>query len=372
MKLQFAMPTRLIVEKGAVAAHAEIFTDMGRRCLLVTDHTAGRLSGALGDVTRVLDAADIPWSEFDRIGPNPTAAVCVQGSEAGRAFGADFVVGIGGGSPMDAAKAIAVLMANPDLTADTLRGARKNPPLPCVLVGTTAGTGSEVTRFAVLTHPDGEKSSISGVDIMARAAFGDPVRYTMGLKREVTFATALDAAAHAVESYFMATADEISKGFSIMAMRLLIKNFRELCGGAWPPSARQREELYAASIYSGFAINTAGTGFCHQIGHALTEVQGAVHGNACAALLGEFLRMAEERAPEETATFCAGIGIAGTTEIWELIHAMLPGGMRPFTAEELAQLLPRWEKAPAAARHPGGMCAADYRAAAESALGAAE
>ena len=142
MDFSFCMPAKVLVGSGIVGQNAALLGSLGSRCLLVTGKNSARLSGALDDVTAALDSQDIPWSVFDGIGQNPLLSSCHAAGQAAREFGADFLVGIGGGSPLDAAKAAAVYAANPELSPRDIYGGHKNPALPFALVGTTSGTGS--------------------------------------------------------------------------------------------------------------------------------------------------------------------------------------------------------------------------------------
>ena len=164
---------------------------LGSRCLIVTGRNSAKASGALDDCTAALDEHGVPWQVFDGIGQNPLLSSCHAAGTAARDFGADFLIGIGGGSPLDGVKAAAVYAANPELTPPDVYGGWKNPALPFALIGTTAGTGSEVTRVSVLTHDGtGRKKSISGPDLYARISLGDPRRYTASLPRRFTISTA--------------------------------------------------------------------------------------------------------------------------------------------------------------------------------------
>jgi hypothetical protein len=152
---------------------------------LVTGGNSARASGALADAIRALDAQGIGYAVFDGIGPNPLISACHRAGETARDCGAEFLIGIGGGSPLDATKAVAIYAANADLTAEAIyKREYEHPPLPVVLIGTTAGTGSEVTSVAVLTDDaSGRKKSILGPDCYASLVFADP-EYTHSVPYE--------------------------------------------------------------------------------------------------------------------------------------------------------------------------------------------
>ena len=186
MNLNSFMPVRLVTGAGCVRAGAKELAKLGKVCLIVTGKTSARASGALQDVTDTLDLNGQSWVLFDEIGQNPRLTDCVAAAEKAVAAGADFVVGIGGGSALDAAKCIAVLAANPGLTQTQLYAFDwANAPLKIVAVGTTAGTGSEVTKVSVITTPEVRKKSFHTDAIFPALSLGDPT-YTMSLPPMVT------------------------------------------------------------------------------------------------------------------------------------------------------------------------------------------
>jgi len=210
MQLQFHMPTRIFFEPGCVQNHADIFKRLGRKALIVTGRTSAAASGALDDVKRALDAQGLPWAVFDQVRSNPSVASVYEGAAFARAQNADFIIGIGGGSPMDAAKAIA-LLARQDIPEERLfAGGYTADVLPTVLIPTTAGTGSEVTPYAVLTNDRAETKMSIGSDHLFPAYALLDARYTLGLPRAATINTAIDALAHAVEGMLTVRANALS------------------------------------------------------------------------------------------------------------------------------------------------------------------
>ena len=213
MKFDVFMPVRVISGKGAVRANAAVLCGFGEKCLIVTGGASAKSSGALEDCVFALKSAHVAYEIFSGIEPNPQTAACFQAGVLAREIGAQFIVGIGGGSPMDAAKAIAVYAANPEM--DELAVYSRAVPakaLPVLLIGTTAGTGSEVTGVSVLTNSvTGKKKSISGADCYAAVSFCD-YSYTLSAPPAVTVSTALDAFAHAAESYLASSANDLRGG----------------------------------------------------------------------------------------------------------------------------------------------------------------
>lgn len=289
MTLNSFMPVKLITGAGCVRASAKELAKLGRRCLIVTGKASARICGALQDVTDTLECNGQKWALFDEIGQNPKLTDCMAAAEKAIASGADFIVGIGGGSALDAAKCIAVLAANPGMTQAQLYAFDwANAPLKIAAVGTTAGTGSDVTKVSVITTPDGRKKSFHHEAIFPALALGDP-RYTMSLPALVTRSTMVDVLAHCAESFFSRAANHISRCYAVEGIRLLLPVLRMMAGtGCDNLNYDAREQLYCASIYGGLAINVTGTCFPHTMGYLLTEAFGIPHGTACAVFQKDF------------------------------------------------------------------------------------
>ena len=297
MNIDFDMPARVFSGKGCIEENMNILNSFGKKCIIVTGGKSALLSGALDDCTAALSALDIQYSVFDKITPNPTTQSCFEGGRFAAAEQADFIVGIGGGSALDAAKAIAIYAKNQKLSAaDIYNREYPAPALPVVLIGTTAGTGSEVTGVSVLTNSDsGRKKSISGADCYAALSFCD-YRYTLSAPFEVYVSTALDAFSHACESYLSSSANCISDMFALEAIREL---YSFIVSPADDIPSVSRERIYYASVYAGFAINKSGTAFPHTVGYYLTENYRVPHGRACAVFLPLLFSRAKKYYPDK-------------------------------------------------------------------------
>ena len=209
------MPARCIGGENAVSENSALLAGLGKKCLIVTGKSGAEKSGALVDVREALEKENIAYEIFGKIGENPLLSVCHEAGSAARSAEADFIIGIGGGSALDASKAVAIYASNPDLAPfDIYKRVYENAPLPVALVGTTAGTGSEVTGVSVLTNDEtGIKKSISGPDCYAKISFLDP-KYTYSLPYKATVSTALDAFAHAYEGFFTTKCEGVVRLFA--------------------------------------------------------------------------------------------------------------------------------------------------------------
>jgi len=286
-------PVKLITGNNCVTENKEIFRSLGKRALVVTGSTSADKCGAMADVDAALTAAGCSYVRFKGIPENPPAPMCYEGGKVARDEGCDFVIGIGGGSAIDAAKAIAGYAANPqcgvmDLFDDSIR---VNDCLPIVAIPTTAGTGSEACRYSVLTIADGtKKRTFKTGSAYAKYSFICP-KYTCTMADKYTVSTALDALAHAIESYFSPKSCDASREAAMFAASeiwdVLFRGADSEGGGY---SVKQRERLMYAATAAGIAIDYTGTGFPHPLGYSITLTHGIPHGSACAIFEGAFLK----------------------------------------------------------------------------------
>lgn len=340
--MTFFNSTNIITGKNCVKDNASLFAPFGKKCLIATGKNSAKKSGALDDVISALNQVGTQYIIFDEIEQNPSYNSCLRASEIAKEFGAEFIIGIGGGSPLDASKAIAVLTANDDTSAKALYSSKwEKSPLPIIAVGTTAGTGSEVTAVAVITNPNGQKQSFKADTTFPAIAFGDP-SYTLSLSADFTRSTALDALAHCVESYFNTAGNELSRTFALRGISILLESLNKtaVCDTE-PLTYEEREKLYCASLYGGLAICVTGTAFPHALGYFLSEQYSVSHGNACAVYLEEFINHNENVAPDEVAKFFDALRTDKETLI-NLIKKNLPDLGVKLTQEKIAELSPRY------------------------------
>ena len=298
------MPVKCAWGDGCVNENSDMLVPLGKSCLIVTGKSSAKKSGALDDAVKALEKHGISYEIFDEISENPLISACHRAGEAARKANAEFILGIGGGSVLDGSKAIAIYASNPDLAPiDIYKREYNNAPLPVALIGTTAGTGSEVTAVAVLTNDEtGIKKSISGPDCYVAVAYCDP-KYTESMPYKTTVSTALDAFAHAVEGYFTPKCNGVLRLFAEKCIPELYCCLKALSQSD-TVSPDLREPLYYASIYAGLVINTCGTAFPHPLGYVLTENYGVPHGMACAAFFSPYIDKCAEFAEEKFADFC--------------------------------------------------------------------
>ena len=315
-------PVRILAGEGCVKTF-DGFSAWGKRGIIVCGRNSARISGALDDVKALLDKNNISYTIFDRVETNPSVETCYAAGAEAREYQADFVLGIGGGSPLDAAKAIAVYAANPHLEAeDIFRLDFREPPLPVYAIGTTAGTGSEVTQYSVLTVRSIEnKKSVSHPALFPKIAFLDP-NYTNTLPYSVTVSTAIDALCHGIEGYFSKRANDITEALAERAIQIMGTGLKELVGGTL--DSRIRAKLLYGSTLAGMVIAGTGTGFVHAMGYPLTYFDGVPHGEANAYFIADFVEYMSLSRPDKERKVYRLMGFSDLSEFRELISKAIP------------------------------------------------
>ncbi len=297
MDFNFFLPINVKSGRDAVKNNSELLSRLGKNCLIVTGGKSAVLSGALSDVTDALSKEGIAYTVYDKIGPNPRLDHCHEAGTLAIERNADFIIGIGGGSALDAAKAVAVFAANESMNENEIyTQAKRNKALPIVLVGTTAGTGSEVGKVSVLTNPEtNRKKSIAPTDCFPTLTFADP-KYTETVPFDTTVSTALDAMAHVLEGYMSPKCNDIPTLFGEKAIELIYEGLTflyENLGSKALPDSALRQKLYYGSLYAGVTLAYCGTAFPHPLGYILTENYGVPHGKACTAFTDDFIDRSE-------------------------------------------------------------------------------
>ena len=352
------MPVQVFSGKDCIENNIPVLEGLGKKALLVTGRSSAVKSGAQEAVIRALESFGAAYKVFNEVEENPAVETCRRAGQEGAAFGADLIIGIGGGSPMDAAKAVSVFAADPGLSESDFYDKKwAKEPLPVILAGTTSGTGSEVTDVSVLTDSAGKKHSIHDPRLFARAAFGDP-SFTLSVSQKTTLSTGLDILMHAIESYFSKRADTLSEVYSTAAVR---KAFAPLLKAADETlTFEDREELYEASILAGLAINIGGTVFPHNMGYYLTEQFKVPHGAACAAFLPDLLDHVKKTDEARLNRFYRETGLT-ENDITLLLEKTLPEMHFGMSEEEIDRILPRWENNNSVNNTRGGVSVQEVR-----------
>lgn len=300
---RYWVPTEIIFGIGVIASLAGHCARHGKRALVITGRGSARASGTLDKVLSQLPGAAL----FEGVEENPGTAVCDTVAQLCREKGCDHVVALGGGSPIDVAKAVAALATN-DVPCSELFGSDKysNPPLPIVAIPTTAGAGSEVSPYSVLTNEaENIKRTISGRELFPATAILDP-ELTLSLPRHVTVNTGLDALSQALEGSVSHKSTPMGDVLALEACKLIRK---------WLPRAAEdganveaRSKLLYAAMLAGCVIAQSGTTLVHGMGYYYTAQFDIAHGLANALLLTPIFEYNAYQCPETVATLAAALG----------------------------------------------------------------
>jgi alcohol dehydrogenase class IV len=285
--MEFYMPTHIYSETDCISHHGDIFQNYGHKAMIVTGKHSSKVNGSLSAVTEQLEKYEIEYILYDEVEENPSIEIVMKARAIAVSNNVEFIIGIGGGSPMDAAKAIALMSANPKADEDVLFIREKLPYLPVIEVPTTAGTGSEVTPWSILTiHAKRTKSSISH-SIHPAVALIDTT-YLKTVPRHSLIETAVDTLAHLTESFLVTKATDYSRIFCEKGLQLW-GSFKEHLLEDTMTDA-DYEHMMQACTLGGIAITHTSTGFPHALSYKITYELGTPHGAACGYTLGGFVR----------------------------------------------------------------------------------
>ncbi len=303
MTFEFATAGRTIFGRGELAVIGPAAAELGRHACVVTGRDSARAERLLGLLAR----EGIATTTL-AILAEPTVADVTRGADLARAAGCDFTIGFGGGSALDAAKAIAALLANPGDPFDYLEVVGRGQQLPhaarpCIAIPTTAGTGSEVTRNAVLSSPAHRvKVSLRSPQMLPRIALIDS-ELADDLPPPLTATTGLDALTQLIEPYVCTRANPLTDAVCIDGIPRVARSLRRACENG--KDAHARDDLALASLYGGIALANAGLGAVHGFAAPIGGLFPAAHGAICAALLADVmaanLRALRSRSPGDAA-----------------------------------------------------------------------
>ncbi|MEM3470382.1 MAG: iron-containing alcohol dehydrogenase [Thermoproteota archaeon] len=287
----FHLHTKIVFGRGSLNRLGGEAARLGDRCLLVTGRGFARRSGYLNTLVKILEESGLNVTVFDQVEPNPSLETVYKGAEEGGRNRCNLVIALGGGSAMDAAKGIAFLLKSGARLEESFAPNEVSEALPIVAVPTTCGTGSEVTRYAVLTNVGRRRKEVLlGTPLTPSVAIGD-ADLLNSLSKQLTAYTGFDALSHAVEAFLSKEPTPLSDLFALEAARIILGSIVEAAEGA----AEARENMLYASMLAGMAINCAGTVAVHGMGYYLTNYHGVHHGLANGVLLPHVLRFELER-----------------------------------------------------------------------------
>ena len=328
----FSFPNRIIFGAGTISTLAEELSAFStRKVLLVTDRGI-RQTGLTNTVTQPLEAARIDYAIFDGVHGNPVEADVFNGVEVFQKESCDFVIGMGGGSPLDVAKLICLKVTHPLPLEEyeVLNGGldKISSDLPSTLaIPTAAGTGSEVGRGAVVTIKSlGRKALVFSPHLLPKTAIVDP-ELTVGLPKALTAATGMDALTHNLESYLSTVYHPICDGIALAGVKLVAQNLRRAVANGSDLEARGT--MMMAAMMGAIAFQKE-LGVTHSLAHPLSTIADLHHGLANAILLPYTMAFNKEAATNQLKDIAAAFGVN--------IHPLSPEEAAQAAIDQVAQL----------------------------------
>ena len=283
---EFYLPTKINFGPGVVEKVGEEAKPLGKRAFVVTGRKSARKMGFLERVEKSLKKQGVTPIFFEKVEPNPSIQTAQEGANLAKEKKCDLIIGLGGGSPLDVAKAISLLLTNPSPLSQYFgKNKVKFPTLPLIAIPTTAGTGSEVTPYAVITDIENtshQKRIIADSHLFPNKALVDP-ELTLSLPFSITSDTGIDVLSHAVESYTSNRSYPLSEMIALRSVKLLSKYLPYVIDN--PRDIEGRSKVLYASMLAGIAIAQTGTTLVHAMGYRLTSDLNLPHGRANGLLL---------------------------------------------------------------------------------------
>ena len=307
MTYKFTVPPQTVIGENALDAAKEFILPLGKKALIVTEKNV-LAHGITGQLTEKLDSWGISWQIYSEILSEPTDQMIYAGVKAYRESSCDFCIGIGGGSPLDSAKAIAAMTVNSGHLSDYMGKEISGSRPPLVLIPTTAGTGSEATKFTIITDTEHEvKMLLKGEMLLPDVAVIDP-EFTLSAPPGVTAATGMDALAHAVESYTSRKRNPLTDLYALSAIRRIFQYLPAAYQNGQDRTARQ--EMALAAYEAGICINNASVTIVHGMSRPIGALFHVPHGLSNAMLMQECFSYVMDGCPERFADIARAIGAA--------------------------------------------------------------
>ncbi|SHJ93568.1 alcohol dehydrogenase [Clostridium amylolyticum] len=288
----YKMPTELYFGRDIILNKKELFKRYSGKAFIITGKGSSKKNGSLDDVIKALEYCKIEYVIFDEVEENPSLETVEKAADIGKREGVSFIIGIGGGSPIDAAKAIGILINNHEYDAYSVLTAPPLKSIPLIAVSTTAGTGTEVTQYSIVTDNAAKTKKNLGQSVFADIAFLD-AKYMENMPYDVTVSTAVDAFSHLAEAYLNTNANLLSDTYAERGIRLFAQCLKALINENI--NYEIREKLLWVSTLGGMAIAQVGTSLPHGMGYPLTYFKGVPHGKANCVLYREYFKIFKDK-----------------------------------------------------------------------------
>lgn len=306
LSFQLYHPTRVIFGNDTLEVLANEVKKYGNRALLVTRGTSLKQNGTIERVLKLLAKEKIPCELFEEIHTEPSFSDIANGFTKGKSFRADIIIGLGGGSAIDSAKAIAACLKS-NATIESLIKADSFDALPVIAIPTTAGTGSELSRGAILTDEKKQiKTGLRGDELIPKVALIDP-QLTYSMSPSLTALTGFDAFAHAVESFLSTKSNLYTSMLSLEAIRDIYTYLPQAYSN--PSNSEARTYMSYASMLMGYNLVYASTGLPHRIQYSFGTLPGMSHALGLSILYDSWLNLATHLFPEKMKEVALAMGL---------------------------------------------------------------
>ncbi len=311
MGYQFIMPKHIFYGENALSDAGEQIASLGKKALIVTDPMMVKL-GNVKKVTDILDKSETSYAVFDGITGEPTDAMISEGLKVWNDEKCNFLIAVGGGSPIDSMKAIGAVATNGGSINDYLGKVITVPTPPMIAIPTTSGTGSEATQFTIITNTEKDiKMLLKGPVLMPDIAIDDPA-FTLTAPPSVTAATGLDALCHASEAYTSKKAQPMTDDLAISAIKRIFKYLPAAYKDG--SNIEAREQMSLAALEAGVAFNNASVTIIHGMSRPIGALFHVAHGISNAMLMKECFSYVYDGAADRFADMARAIGKADTSD----------------------------------------------------------
>ena len=302
----FLMPRYVFTGQGALDKASEDIKLLGKKALIVTDDVMIKLD-SISNITNLLDKLEVNYSIYHDVNGEPTDVMVNNGIKQYKDNNCDFLIALGGGSPIDTMKAIGAMITNSGEINDYLGKIIEKETPPLVAIPTTAGTGSEATQFTIITDTEKNiKMLLKGPYLIPTIAVIDPI-FTITSPKNVTSSTGLDALTHAIESYTSKLVQPMSEIFSLSAVKKIFDNLLEAYNNG--KNVNARTEMSIAALQAGIAFNNSSVTIVHGMSRPIGALFHVPHGLSNAMLLTDCLDFILSGAPDKFCTLARTIGV---------------------------------------------------------------
>jgi alcohol dehydrogenase class IV len=300
------MPRYVFTGQGALDKASEDIKLLGKKALIVTDDVMIKLD-SISNITNLLDKLEVNYSIYHDVNGEPTDVMVNNGIKQYKDNNCDFLIALGGGSPIDTMKAIGAMITNSGEINDYLGKIIEKETPPLVAIPTTAGTGSEATQFTIITDTEKNiKMLLKGPYLIPTIAVIDPI-FTITSPKNVTSSTGLDALTHAIESYTSKLVQPMSEIFSLSAVKKIFDNLLEAYNNG--KNVNARTEMSIAALQAGIAFNNSSVTIVHGMSRPIGALFHVPHGLSNAMLLTDCLDFILSGAPDKFCTLARTIGV---------------------------------------------------------------